>query len=62
MTPGAGGSPGAGRPSGQNGVAGRVTGVNGQSLSVQNAGDNTTITVMTSGTTVFTKICFARAQ
>lgn len=40
----------------QNGVAGRVTGVNGSSLSVQNAADNTTITVVTSGATVFTKL------
>jgi len=40
----------------QNNVAGRVTGVNGSSLSVQNAADSTTITVVTSGTTVFTKI------
>ena len=40
----------------QNGVVGRVTGVNGSSLSVQNAADNTTITVVTSGATVFTKL------
>lgn len=40
----------------QNNVAGRVTGVNGSSLSVQNIADGTTITVVTSGTTVFTKI------
>jgi len=40
----------------QNNVAGRVTGVNGSSLAVQNTADSTTITVATSGTTVFTKI------
>jgi len=61
-TPGAGGSPGAGRMGAQNGVAGRVTPVSGQTLTIQSAMDSMSVNVSTTGMTVFAKLVTGTAS